>query len=468
MPVSASLTVARVDVVPGGTATVELTVRNTGAVVDEFRIEVLGSAAEYITPSPAIVPLFPGASAPVVLTIAPSRSSDVAAGELDVAVKVVSREDPDGTAVEEFLLVVAGFDNPDAELIPRVVRGGRSAKVRVAIDNHGNRRTQRTVTATDGEHALRFRAEPTAVAVEPGRAEFIDVIIKPEKTFLRGAEKTIPYRVRLDDGTAAIQLDGTYVQTPLLPRWLVRLLGLLLALLLLLLLLWQFALKPVIKSAARAAATAQVDQAADKAAKEVAQAIIPNASIPSSPGGGATTTVPGGSSGGDAGGDSPGSPGGPSAGESSGGGGGDDGRGGAAVDKRLTVEAAAGQTVASEDWNPAGDGGRFSLTDVVLQNPNGDAGSLRVKRGDEVLFESALENFRDLDFHFVAPYIVAGQPLRIEVTCRNAEGGQPCRPAVSFGGFLAGGAPAAPTADTVPAASPDSIVGSEAPETTAA
>jgi hypothetical protein len=118
------------------------------------------------------------------------------------------------------------------------------------------------------------------------------------------------------------------------------------------------------------------------------------------------------------------------------------------VDKRLTVEAAPGETKRSDDWAPAGEDGRFSLTDVVLQNPNGDAGALRVLRGDDVLFESALENFRDLDFHFVAPYIVAGQPLRIEVVCRNVAGGQPCKPAVSMAGFLSAPPPAAAAPDT--------------------
>jgi len=423
MPVSASLATARVEVAPGGSATVELTVRNTGSVVDELKIEVLGAGAAWITPSPAVVPLFPGATAPVVLTIAPPKRADVAAGEVDVAVKVTSREDPEGSSVEEFVVVVAAYDAPDAELIPRTVRGGRRARVQVAIDNHGNRRTQRNVVAFDADQQLRFEAEPPSVAIDPGLAEYVQLRIRPAKTFLRGPEKTIPYRVRLEDGESVVMLDGTFVQGPLLPRWLLRLLGLLLLALIALLVLWQVAFKPVIDSAARTAAEQRVDQAAVEGASKALEAVGVT-SVPSGSGGGGggpTTTAAGGAGGATAGGS----------------GGGDDGKGGVSMDKRLTVEAAGGETKRSEDWSPAGDKGRFSLTDVVLQNPNGDAGTLRVLRGDDVLFESALENFRDLDFHFVAPYIVAGQPLRIEVTCRNVAGGQPCRPAVSMAGFLA-------------------------------
>jgi hypothetical protein len=399
-------------------------VRNTGAVVDELRLEVLGAGASWITPSPAVVPLFPGATAPVVLTIAPPRRADVAAGEVDVAVKVTSREDPEGSSVEEFVVVVAAYDAPDAELIPRTVRGGRRARVQVAIDNHGNRRTQRAITAFDADQQLRFEAEPPSVAIDPGLAEYVQLRIRPAKTFLRGPEKTIPYRVRLEDGESVVMLDGTFMQGPLLPRWLLRLLGLLLLALLALLVLWQVAFKPVINSAARTAAENRVDQAAvDGATKAlVAAGVVTTVPVPG-PGSPAPVPAPK-----------------PTVASPAGAGEGDDGKGGVSMDKRLTVEAASGETKRSDDWSPAGEKGRFSLTDVVLQNPNGDAGTLRVLRGDDVLFESALENFRDLDFHFVAPYIVAGQPLRIEVTCRNVAGGQPCRPAVSMAGFLAAAA----------------------------
>jgi hypothetical protein len=39
----------------------------------------------------------------------------------------------------------------------------------------------------------------------------------------------------------------------------------------------------------------------------------------------------------------------------------------------------------------------------VVQNPNGDRGRLTVRCGDQVILVEALENLRDLDFHFVAP-----------------------------------------------------------------
>jgi hypothetical protein len=451
MPVSASLSSSRVEVAPGGTATVELTVRNTGSVVDEFRIEVLGEGAQWTAASPAVLPLFPGASAPVTITFNPPRRSDRVAGEVDVAIKVVSREDADGSAVEELVVAIGGFDAPDAELVPRTIRASRKATVQVAIDNLGNRRMQRSIAATDADQKLKFETVPSDVVVEAGRAEFAKVTIKPIKTFFRGPDRTIPYRVTLGEGEgeSTVNLDGTFIQSAMLPKWLLRLLMMLLALLIALAAMWQFAFKPVIRSAARAAAEAQVDKAVEKASEnaavETAKAIkLADAAIaggPSSPGGdkpvdGTTKPAPA-----------------PSPGPAPEDGtalrasvSGDDGKGGLAKSKRISVEAAPGAT-ASAEWKPGGDDDRFSITDVVLQNAQGDTGKIRLKRGDEILLESALENFRDLDFHVIAPFIVEGKPVVIEVVCGNSAEVGPCKPAATVGGFL-GSAPAKPAVTT--------------------
>ena len=55
------------------------------------------------------------------------------------------------------------------------------------------------------------------------------------------------------------------------------------------------------------------------------------------------------------------------------------------------------------------------LTDLVFSNPNDTAtGDLRLERSGKPLLVLALQNFRDLDFHFVTPIVVAdGQTLAI-------------------------------------------------------
>lgn len=408
-----------------------VTVRNTGSVVDEFTLSVLGGAAGWATVAPPVIPLFPGAEATAEITFAVPLDSRVATGDIDVAVKVTSKEDPDGSTVEEAVLSIGSFDDVYAELVPRTSHGSRLGRTELAIDNRGNARLDASLSASDADGLLTFELDPPGLVVDPGKANFARVNIKPVKRFLRGPEKTIPFKVlakTTNEAVGTLQADGMFIQRPVLPRWLLRLLMFLLLGLLALLLLWQLAFKPVIRSTAREAAKANVQEAASDAAKQTAQALgatpVPSDSTggsdPADSDGNPPSTEPDGSDGGSGGGS----------------GGGDDGRGGVSADKRLAVEAAPGAT-ASGTWAPAPDDKtQFNLTDIVLQNPRGDVGLMRIKRGDDVLLESALENFRDLDFHFVAPYVFKGQELTVEVECKNAEPAGPCKAAATLTGFV--------------------------------
>jgi hypothetical protein len=79
------------------------------------------------------------------------------------------------------------------------------------------------------------------------------------------------------------------------------------------------------------------------------------------------------------------------------------------------------------------------ITDIVLQNPRGDAGTVRVVRDANgtrsVLLEVGLANFRDLDRHYVEPLrFKPGERVVVQVSCQNPDGRGNCRPAVSFAG----------------------------------
>ena len=66
MGASVTLVTPAVSVEPGGTVTVAVKVRNTGTVVDEFVLDVLGDAAGWATVAPPAVNLFPGAEGDAV------------------------------------------------------------------------------------------------------------------------------------------------------------------------------------------------------------------------------------------------------------------------------------------------------------------------------------------------------------------------------------------------------------------
>ncbi len=79
----------------------------------------------------------------------------------------------------------------------------------------------------------------------------------------------------------------------------------------------------------------------------------------------------------------------------------------------------------------------LSITDIVLQNPTGATGDLRIKRSGTTLFETQLANYRDLDFHFVSPYQFGpGATVDLEVICTvPGPGAGQCGASASFAGF---------------------------------
>jgi hypothetical protein len=400
------------EVVPGADTSLQVTVRNTGTVVDQFAIDVLGDAAPWATIEPATLSLFPAAEGAVTVRFAPPRSSSVAAGDVPFAIRAASHEDPQGSAVEEGTLTVHPFADSLAELLPRTSRGSRAARHELAIDNRGNSRLNATIEPTDPDQLLSFDVKPPGIVVEPGTAGFSNIRVRPRKGFWRGMPKTRPFKVAVSaPGQTPMMLDGTMVQEALLPGWLIPALLGLLALVILAIILWATVLQPTIKSAAT------------QALADAGFTPIPAGAGGAPNGGGAgpsasPTPAPVATSGGSVLTPPPS----PSAGTSTGAG----GFPGHPVDGRLSVDGTNPTGVTASKTT-------LYVTDLVFANPNGRSGTLNLKRGSLTIITLRLENFRDLDYHFVTPVVIPnGQSLVLSATCTSSG---TCDPSVFFSGY---------------------------------
>jgi hypothetical protein len=274
MGAMASLSNAVPKVEPGGEAQVVVTVRNTGSVVDQFAIDVLGDAAAWSVVEPAQLSLFPGNEGAATVFLRPPRAASVAAGSVPFAVRVRSKEDPQGSVAEEGIIEIGHFDDLAAELVPRTTRGRRKAVVDLAIDNRGNVPLNAMVQVVDPDAALRFEARPPAVVAEPGTATFSKVEVRPRSRFLRGSPRTHPFQVLVtSDGREPVVADGVMLQEQMVPKWVPKALLGALALLALFAIAWLTLLKPSIKSAAKVAAAEEIQPVAAsvEAAKEQAE-----------------------------------------------------------------------------------------------------------------------------------------------------------------------------------------------------
>ena len=439
MGAATALPVRELRVEPGSTTTAKMLVRNTGQVVDQYSIDIVGNCAEWATVEPKIVNLLPGADVEITVTFAPAKSPEVPAGVVPFGVRVLSREDPPGSAVAEGSVEVAPFSDVQVELVPKQSTGRRRGKHQVAIDNNGNLPTTVQVNAQDEQEALDFKLDHSVASIEPGAAAFIRLKARPEKRFLKGADRQHQFVVTVVPSNAEpVANRGVMTQRQLLPAWLLPAFAVAAVALVALLVLYETLFKPHIESVAKDAALKKVNEAnsslasqassaqsaAAAASSQAAQAVADasqasqNASIATqvAGGGGAATSqaaAPGG---------------GPL-------------DGGTATAFSIQTDATKADGVktftAPVILKPKQ---TLVITYLIEQNPQGDSGMLRIMHGNaETLLTEGLANFRDLDHPFqVEPLtFTADKPLTVTLQCDTPGGNESaCRPSVLFTGRI--------------------------------
>lgn len=426
MTTVATLDRAPVAVIPGDEAVCLLEVRNNGSIVESYTVEVVGEPAAWTTAVPPAISVYPGTAEQVALHFAPPRSAAVLAGERAYAVRVTPAEHPDQVEVPEATIEILPFVETTAEIVPRTSKGRWGARHEVSVVNQGNIPVPVTVTGADPDNQLRLGIRPETLTVGPGQAEFVRVGVRSRRLRWRGHPVTLPFQVAVAPETAPVtSLDAATVQTPLLPRNLGRIVAALLVLVLIGAGLWFSLLRPAVKSLAKEATQEQlgpIEKKADEANANAKRA-VDKVNAGASP----TPT--------------------PTAGGDSAGGAGTVPDGATAFASRLQASGGTGATHTGQYTVPAGK--TFVLTDIILQNPQGDEGRLDLVVNGSTLLTVALNNFRDLDYHMVSPIDVpAGKVVTLKVTCQKAgaqlagsSGGGQCRDFALLGGYHRGVTP---------------------------
>jgi hypothetical protein len=414
MGATASLDVDTVAVEPGGQVSCELKLRNTGTVVDQFTFTVRGDAAPWATVDPPTLSLFPDAEGTARITFQPTRSTGVRAGPVPFAVRAASREDPGGDAVVEGVVEVLPFADTTAELVPHTSRGRQFARHNLAFDNRGNQPVVVRLAASDPDGLLAFQISPPVIEVPPGAAGFASVRVRARSPLWRGTPQTIPFQVTATPaGGQPIPVDGSMQQLPVIAGWIPRTIAVCLALGIMATGVWVLSQRAA--NNAVQAPLAQADQNFQTIAAKVGTD-VPSINKKGGAGGGedgrtTTTTIPG------------------------------TGTFGAPTFGRVEVADTAGNNESTTGRFRLRQGQILSVTDLLLQNPRGDTGTLAIRRGDQVILQDSLKDVTTKSYQFSAPIqFQQDQDLVVEVTCNTPgrQGTETCREAVSFSGFLNG------------------------------
>lgn len=214
MPAALSILTPVVHVQPGGEGTASVLIRNTGTVVDQFAVNLVGDASAWARPDPGVLSLFPGAEETITIRFTPPRSSAVTAGVVPYGVRVTSQEDTEFSIVEEGSVQIGGFSSVEARVVPRTSEGKRNAVHRIEITNTGNAPVTASVTASDPDELLAFDIEPESIEVGPGATSSARVKVVAKKANRGKGTRRMPFQVEVDPGGGPVKVDGNFEQKP--------------------------------------------------------------------------------------------------------------------------------------------------------------------------------------------------------------------------------------------------------------
>ncbi|WP_434447199.1 COG1470 family protein [Lentzea sp. E54] len=417
MGASVSMSDQVVSVVPGEKAGIDVTIRNNGAVVDQFVLDVLGGAASWATVEPSSVNLMPDQEATARIEFAPPRESAVPAEEVYFALRVMPMEDTENTVVDEGVVDVLEFHELAAEFAPPKASGRRRGRTRLAVDNLGNGMAFVALRGIDPADEVGISFHRHQVDIPPGRTVLVKTVVRPWKRFFRGPDKTHKFDVDVtpSHGTP-VKASATYVQQQLVPKGLFAAMGLAVAGAVVIAAMLMTVLKPKVVSTAQAGAPSVVANSSSSGPSS-GPSSGSSSSNPSSSAG-PSSAAGSSSSGAPSGGAVPGQPTSSSP---------------EPTDFRIVADPQPGPKYVDFPYTPPA-GKTLYVSDIIIENPNGDLGTLLIKRDANVLMQFGLANFKDMNRTFAQPIVFRpGQRVVVSVRCDNA-GDTRCGTSVYFNG----------------------------------
>ncbi|MFT6292135.1 MAG: hypothetical protein ACJAR2_002749 [Ilumatobacter sp.] len=391
MSVTASFQPNRIDAAPGETAALSLHLQNNTNVERMVTLRAGGGLAEQTVLQSETIYLDPNEHFEVPVTV--DTNASLLAGTHNCVIQVTDATETSSAAAT---IEINATESWSARLEPARSKSAGSGRHKIAIENDGNVPLMVELATTAGRDVATELAAP-AVNIDPGKIAKVEFRLTAHTRFWNGPVVEHPFTVAVTGSNGeSSELDGVFEQGPRARPWFgPAAAGAALALLLGTL-AWFTLLKPSVESIAREEATELdvVQQTTlDEQVIAMQQAADEASELPL----------------------------------------------GEPTDLRLSVTAGAAITSTEVfDFDASGVGRILSISDVIFQNPTGAVGRVQLLRDGEVLLDQEMANFRDLDFHLVAPFRVdSGSSISLRVTCTTpGPGTDSCEVAATVVGFV--------------------------------
>ncbi|MDY6892470.1 MAG: hypothetical protein SVO26_01980 [Chloroflexota bacterium] len=187
---------AQAGVVP---ATATLQIQNLSEIVDKFVIEVHGIENSWYSRSASSVALMPQATDHVQISFSPPKKQGVRSGDYPFVVVTRSESSPQEVSTVPGQLQVIPSPEFRVEMRPFRINCRRKGTFRVALINSGVTDVNITLEATDLEEGCKFNFENRETGLVAWSTLEVPVVVKPERGFFVGENKTYDVTVTAMD-----------------------------------------------------------------------------------------------------------------------------------------------------------------------------------------------------------------------------------------------------------------------------
>ena len=388
---------------PGTAASLSVVVENVGDRTESYTIIPAGLSAAWTTVTRPNVTLFGGSRDVIEVTVRPPAIPSTSSGPTAVAVRVIPQSNPDDSTVTETIVAVSAFDDRRITVLQPLQRGRRRATYEFMVDNHGNNLASCRLHLIDTSGRVDGSFDPPAVGVAPGSSSLVRLKLRARRGFFRRAERQVDFEIEATEPEHEPATGrATLIQPPTIPARTIGRVALALAGIALVIGAWYWVVRPEIRDAADRAVADRVDQFAPTEST-IASTTTTTLPIEQDDPVAVAQTI------------------------------------GEPISYRIAVDVGITQE-RSESMSVPPDS-QFLMTDLVLQNPNGDLGAAQLLRNGDVLYTwdlGAMNSANEFQPRVSPLPFAPSDNIVLAVSCEAAgeTSGTGCEVAVLLGGTL--------------------------------
>ena len=187
-----------VEIDPGSSIALKLSVQNLSETTESYTIVPSGLTADWVTVDRGNVTLFGGSLDVVDVLIGAPKLPSTTAGPTVIGVRIIPSAAHDDTIVAETTLDVQAFDDRRIVPLQPVIRARHRANYEFMVENHGNGLASCRVRLIDPSDRVDGNFDPPAVGVAPGGASLVRLKAKAKRGLFRRATRTLDFEVEAE------------------------------------------------------------------------------------------------------------------------------------------------------------------------------------------------------------------------------------------------------------------------------